>query len=119
MNQNDIIKSYIQSISEDELCSYLKLSASAGYLENLKIIFEIDFIKQNLQQFANDILVEASIMGHLEVIKFAIENGADIHYDNDIALYFNVNTDRIDVIEYILSQNPNINLNNSNGVFSL
>ncbi len=57
-------------------------------------------------------LVRASDKGHLEVVKYLVEQGADIHAKNDRALIFASQRGRLEVVRYLVEHGANIHTNN-------
>lgn len=57
-------------------------------------------------------LVTASYHGHLDTVKYLVENGADVHVDDDKAFIYAVIESNIDVAKYLLQFGMDINMNN-------
>lgn len=55
------------------------------------------------------ILQRAVLDGQLDVVKYLVEHGADIHYGNDKILIDAVSTGYLDIIKYLVSIGININ----------
>lgn len=49
-------------------------------------------------------LIEAAKNGHLEVVKYLVENGANIHADDDCALRWAVDYGHINIEQYLLDR---------------
>ena len=47
-------------------------------------------------------LIEASYKGQLDIVKHLIENGADIHVNNDRALRCAINNNHLDVVKHLV-----------------
>jgi len=81
----------------------------AAYNGNLDIInyfiHEFNYIDIIDINFA---LIYSSGRCDLEIIKFLINNGADIHYNNEYALEVNIKNNRIDIVKYLLDLYKNI-----------
>lgn len=79
---------------------------------NLKYVGKINFdtIKMLVEQGANihadenGALRWASAHGHLEVVKYLVENGANIHADDDYALRWAHANKHFDVVKYLIQK---------------
>ena len=54
------------------------------------------------------ILVKSAQDGKIEAVKYLIENGADIHYNNDEALQISVKWNHIGVVKYLVENGADI-----------
>ena len=63
-------------------------------------------------QMPNRPLPYAASLGHLNIVKFLVENGADIHYNNDSPLTEAVNSGHLDTVKYLVGQGANIRVGN-------
>ena len=68
--------------------------------------------KKNLNQK----LIEAAKSGNLEVVKYLVENGADIHAEKDYALRLAAYNGHLDVVKYLVEKGVNIH---ADGDYSL
>jgi ankyrin repeat protein len=59
-----------------------------------------DFI-HNFNKEKNELLRYAAIHGHLEIIKYLIEHGTNIHANNDVALRFAAANGYLEVVKYL------------------
>ena len=50
--------------------------------------------------------------GHLSVVKYLVEKGANHRDRNDIALYWACNTSQLEAVEYLLDHDADINSGN-------
>jgi ankyrin repeat protein len=57
-------------------------------------------------------LTEAAKDGHLETVQYLIENGADIHADNDYALQWAAGNGHLDVVRYLVENGADIHADN-------
>ncbi|GGB53485.1 hypothetical protein GCM10011607_12560 [Shewanella inventionis] len=83
---------------------------SVGDLNNLKTAAEkgIDLLFDN-----GDFVVEAAINGHIEVLKYLVENlGADVTVNNNAALRFASGRDNPEVLGYLLEKGADIHADN-------
>ena len=60
----------------------------------------------------NDMLIDASINGNLEMIKILLEYGANIHVKNNRPLYHACDKEHLDIITFLIKNGANIHLNN-------
>jgi hypothetical protein len=57
----------------------------------------------------NDLaLIYFAYHGHIEVVKFLVQNGADIHADNDYALRWSASNGYIDVVKFLVQNGADI-----------
>lgn len=56
----------------------------------------------------DEILIEACTKGHIEVVKLAIENGANIHFYNDLALRHACDVGHTDIAMLLIINGANI-----------
>ena len=54
----------------------------------------------------------SAVNGHLHVIKFLIEKGADIHASNDYALSLSAENGHLDVVKFLVENGANIHASN-------
>jgi hypothetical protein len=48
--------------------------------------------------------------GHLEIVQYLVEKGADIHVDNDYALLFSAENGHLDVVKYLIEKNGDLDI---------
>ena len=65
------------------------------------------------QEQLNKQLIHAATNGQLEIIKYLVEKGADIHFNNDYALRLASSYGKLDVIKYLVEQGADIYRNNN------
>lgn len=87
--------------------SYLELIISMGRITHIKFLEEINL--EQLRLSANRLFIIACANGYLELIAYFLNLGADIHYENNLALTTACYFGHLNVVEYLLD---NINLNN-------
>jgi len=64
-------------------------------------------------EYINDALLIASKNGHLDIVKYLIKNGADIHTEDDFALILAKEFGYLNVVEYLIENGANVNANNN------
>ena len=64
----------------------------------------------------NDQLIEASKHGDLEKVKELVENGADIHAQDDHALCWSANNGQLDVVKYLVENGADIHAYNDDAL---
>ena len=69
-----------------------------------------DLVEQGANVHANDdcALRWATENGHLEVVKYLVEQGADVHADDDCALRWAASSGHLKVVEYLVEQGADI-----------
>ena len=65
--------------------------------------FERQYNLLKLKNHKNRLLISASQEGELSLIKYAIENGADLHYDADGALSYASRGGHLDVVKWLIA----------------
>lgn len=94
----------------------LKNIATNGYLDILKYIFELGNKKDDLFDCfiidKNDMLITSSGNGHLEMVIFLTERGANIRTNNDYAIRWASYNGHLEIVKYLYSHGANIEANN-------
>jgi ankyrin repeat protein len=104
------------------------LSVKKLYLGSLEIIgklkeqFNYTYVSGNpqlqlyifmmSQKNVINLLLNASIKGSLELVKYALEQGANIHFNNDEALRWASEKGHLEVVKYLVEQGANIHAEN-------
>jgi ankyrin repeat protein len=60
----------------------------------------------------NDELIVASKYGHLEVVKFLVEKGANIHADNNLALRCASKYGHLEIVKFLVKNGADIHADN-------
>ena len=50
----------------------------------------------------------SAIIGHFEIVKYLVEHGADIHAEDDYALIFSANNGYLKIVKYLVEHGANI-----------
>ena len=61
----------------------------------------------------------SAIHGHLEVVKFLVDKGANVSADNDYALRWSANGGHLEVVKFLVSQGADIRANHLDRVYNL
>ena len=85
----------------------LKLAYENGCLEIATILVKNSFFTSN-----HEALIQASQYGNIEAVKYLVENGADVHADDDKALIFASKNGNIEVVKYLVEYGSDIHANN-------
>ena len=64
----------------------------------------------------NKQLIHAATNGNLKIIKYLVEQGADIHADNDYALRLASSYGKLEIIKYLVEKGSNIYMNNNSAL---
>src|SRR5665647_246421 len=79
---------------------------------------DLELVKYSIEQAADihddddDALTQASYSGHLDVVKYLVEHGADIHARQDFALRLAIEKNRLDIVKYLVEHGANIHAKN-------
>jgi hypothetical protein len=107
----------IRMIGKDNLSEYVWLrkkdqtvkdAARDGNLIGLKYLVEHCYANINtpLDDYA---LILSAGNGHLEMVKYLVEHGADIHKNDDEALSVSAGNGHLDIVKYLLEKGANLN----------
>jgi ankyrin repeat protein len=122
-------------------CAPLKSSARYGHLDIVKILLEearinaktnknnmtleayinegdegiegYEFLKprHSILTDCGNALTYAAFNGHFDIVQYLVENGADIHFGNDMALQWSSEKGEIDIVRYLLKKGARIHAN--------
>jgi ankyrin repeat protein len=71
---------------------------------------EPQFVQHDSEELVNDYALGCCAeMGHLEMVKYLVEQGADIHAKDDSALRWSAEKGHLDVVDYLMEQGADIN----------
>ena len=99
---SELLKNGIDYVKENYLI--LKLSGIDKPVEgDLKFYIGADKL--------NDIFIDSAEYGHLEIVKYLVSQGADIHAWNNWALRGSASNGKLKVVKYLASQGANIHVN--------
>ncbi len=93
----------LRKINKTNAEEYLESGSKEGRITQVAIALELGAKGNNVA------LKLASRNGHLEVVKYIIEQGADIHIDDDEALKL-ASRGHLDVVKYLLEQGADIHI---------
>ena len=91
-----------------------KYKAHAIVLKNIRPIWTVDtfkyFIEEGINIHADDdwALISAAFNGYLEVVRYLIDNGANIHARNDDALRCAAQNGHLEVVQYLIDKGADI-----------
>ena len=88
----------------------LKQNKFEGLVTLIEVLKETDF-KLN-SAFKESFLKEAAEYGHLEIVKYLVKHGADIHTQNDYALRYATEKGYLDIVKYLVENGADIHANN-------
>ena len=66
----------------------------------------------NVHAMNDKALICASNNGHLEIVKYLIKNGANVHADNDYALRYASNNGHLEIVKYLIKNGANVHAMN-------
>lgn len=92
------------------------------YISKMKEDYNFDYISGNfVKQYSmlklyslnrNKLLSESSKEGELDLVKYALKKGADIHFFNDYSLKYAVDQRHLDVVKYLIEHGADIHIQN-------
>lgn len=91
------------SFLDREILYYISISVRSGHLEIVKYLFS----KINSKKHLNVILLDALYSSRLEIVKWAIDSGADIKIDHEDdliarALRYSIGCGHLEIVKYIV-----------------
>ncbi len=100
-----IITNYISKLKSEYKFKYL------SKFKNKEGSPELEYLSRNFYLGSkNKALKEACEHGHLPVVKYLLEMGADIHFKNDFCLFLAIKFKHISVVEFLIEKGSNIHL---------
>lgn len=88
------------------------------YREMLKRMFEYTYVKGDIIKIMNDLiekedihilLMTYSFKGDVEIVKFLVSKGADIHYNRDFSILAAIEYGHLELVKYFLDKGIDIN----------
>lgn len=74
--------------------------------------FKTQYYLFKMKMDNNSLLLNAAETGELSLVKHALYNGADLHYDDDGALSFASRSGRLNVVKWLVENGANIHADN-------
>ncbi|ANB50387.1 putative ankyrin repeat protein [Powai lake megavirus] len=114
----DRYRSQINTENINQIKESLYIACMYGIIRNVKYIFNVIKNSSDLNDKyikhsnINECLCQAIGNGHTDIVKFLIEEGADINFDNSKPLLYAVKMSHYDIVEMLLKINT-INIYNS------
>lgn len=92
--------------------------ARAGTLSGVKYVTKYFLKHQNISLDKNLLLNIAVINGHLDIVKYLIENGANVNNPGVIpTLSYASNHGHLNIVKYLIENGANIHVNNEQALF--
>jgi ankyrin repeat protein len=66
----------------------------------------------------NIILCQGAGYGHLNLVQYAMNNGADIHYNDDLSLRLACQNEHTNIVQYLIEMGANIHVNNEESLLT-
>ncbi len=99
--------SFRSIISDRDLDLKLKFYALSGAIDNDDLAL-VQFLLSRGEDI-DHVLILAAKHGKVDLIRYALQNGADIHYNDDIALVFAAEEGRVNAVKYLLENGADVN----------
>lgn len=121
VNHKQVLALLLEGFTLKEILSsenYLKkkyLLLKLSGLAKLKSKNILDYIDQDA---LNEALYNSANYEYLELIKYLVEQGANIHFNNDEAIMWSAHFGHLKIVKYLVSKGANIYANNSFALFS-
>jgi len=127
LSESDILQYKNFSLYEKEICDIHKdknkklflEACEDGNLKKIKEIFKKSKIDINYRNNSNKTgLIYASKNGHINIVKFLVENGADLNIqdiNNNTALMFAIFYNNTEIAQYLITQGSDLSLRNIHG----
>lgn len=124
----DMLKYLLSVRNNIDITRSLEHASEKGFFEMVKILvqYEQDNVnhicklsidKSRFGVRGNNIaLTNAALMGHLDIVKYLIEHGANIHAHNDRAIQLASNYGKLDVVKYLVEHGANVCVNDNYAV---
>ena len=97
--------------NKNQFYKSLYFSARYGLIEIFKTIKKECLIKKYQNNFSGeDLLIEASLNGRLEVVKYLIENEVDIHIRDDLPLISASENGHQEVVRFLVEKGADIHV---------
>ena len=105
---NSLSKGDKSDIKDEHLKELIKLGINNFSIKNnnlglLQYLIENNFITND------EALIYASSNGHLDVVKYLVDHGANVNADDDEALIWASKNGHLDVVEYLVDNGANVN----------
>lgn len=73
-------------------------------------------VREKMKLSSNKLLVESSALNDIPGIELALNNGANIHFANDMALVNASSTGNLEAVKYLIEKGANVNANSDNSL---
>jgi len=109
----ETVKFYIETDLKmrKKLPTCVRLASQEGKLEILKYIEEQ--VKKQSKHTKSSSLVESCRYGHLDVAKYLVKNGADVHHEKDSPIQEAISSGYLDIVKFLVENGVEVKGNNN------
>ena len=114
--QYDIVKYLIENGADIYAldCLAIRMASIMGYIDIVKLLIE----KDNSQKMCNKAFECFSFLGNIELVKYFLDNGADVHSSNDYAVRTASQKGYLEIVKYLVENGANIHADNDRAFLS-
>ena len=103
-----MVKYFVQQYSDHYTKNHINIALHrASSGGNLDIVKYLIGLGANIHSYSESALGTSAYHGHLDVVKYLVDHGADIHVDDKYPLRWSVFMEKPDVTKYLIQQYDN------------
>ena len=110
------LKKLVETVSPLTLGKFLVSASAMGVVRDVRLIAPVA-VGNDMFKELNIAFVAASRNCHEDVMQVLLENGADLHYDNDSALRKAVMQGHVESVDFLLQRDADVHIDNDSLCF--